>query len=169
MSGLQINISKLAEGVHHYSLETEPREIELGERFTTTVRVRVELEKSAGSLVLRGELHTLGEFTCDRCLEEFGKEVATTYSVAYLPEGRMPEDSEEKGELQPLSPFTNMLDLGEDVRQYLLLALPIKMLCRDDCLGLCPVCGTNRNRNVCQCSAEEIDSRWSGLKDLFEN
>jgi uncharacterized protein len=75
----------------------------------------------------------------------------------------------EEAEVQVISPEANMIDLGEDVRQYTILALPPKMLCGDDCAGLCPSCGTNLNKKTCQCQKEEVDSRWSGLQKLPKN
>jgi uncharacterized protein len=72
-------------------------------------------------------------------------------------------------EVQYLSPDMNILDLGEDVRQFLILAVPQKLLCRDDCKGLCPECGVNRNKVQCECTTQEIDSRWEGLKKMSLN
>ena len=57
-------------------------------------------------------------------------------------------------------------DLTEIVRQALVLELPMKPICRDDCKGLCPQCGVNRNETKCECRTEQIDPRWEGLKKL---
>jgi len=58
----------------------------------------------------------------------------------------------------------HVLDLTEAIRQYAVLALPMKPLCRKDCAGLCPNCGHNLNRGSCDCLAHEIDPRWSKLE-----
>ena len=57
------------------------------------------------------------------------------------------------------------IDLGEVVREQLYLALPMKPLCQEDCKGLCPVCGVNRNRETCTCQQEWVDPRMAALKE----
>jgi len=58
------------------------------------------------------------------------------------------------------------VELEDVLREYVLLALPMQRLCREDCKGLCPVCGQSRNENDCQCSPQAVDDRWSVLKSL---
>ena len=60
----------------------------------------------------------------------------------------------------------NILDLTEAIRQYALLAIPMKPLCRRDCAGLCPSCGSNLNQASCNCPAEPVDPRLSALGKL---
>ena len=62
----------------------------------------------------------------------------------------------------------HILDLTEAVRQYILLATPMKPLCRKDCAGLCPTCGCNLNQVSCNCPPSPADSRWSELKKLLQ-
>jgi uncharacterized protein len=61
------------------------------------------------------------------------------------------------------------IDLGEVMRDEFYLALPMKPLCKDDCKGLCPVCGVNRNRETCACKADWVDPRLEALKALLKN
>jgi len=56
--------------------------------------------------------------------------------------------------------------LEEAVREQVLLALPLKMICREDCKGLCPQCGQNLNEGPCSCTAPNHDLRWSALKEI---
>jgi uncharacterized protein len=60
----------------------------------------------------------------------------------------------------------HVLDLTEAIRQYALLAVPMKPLCREDCAGLCPGCGRNLNQGGCDCPPQEADPRWAKLKNL---
>jgi uncharacterized protein len=55
------------------------------------------------------------------------------------------------------------------VRQFTILALPQKMLCREECAGLCPSCGTNLNRARCVCTGDQLDSRWASLQKIIKN
>ncbi len=173
VSDLRINISRLPEGLHTFPLQTDPAAIALDERFTRVVTVQATVEKTARQLVLTAEILAEGEFVCDRCLEGFKLPLSATYTIAYLQEQRSDEEfSREEGEqqeVQVISPETNMVDLGDDVRQYLLLAVPAKLLCRESCAGLCPRCGANLNREQCTCAQEETDPRWEDLKRFGEN
>jgi len=60
----------------------------------------------------------------------------------------------------------HILDLTEAIRQYALLAVPMKPLCRGDCAGLCPNCGHNLNQGPCDCLPQKVDPRWSELNKL---
>jgi len=61
----------------------------------------------------------------------------------------------------------HVLDLYEAVRQYALLALPMKPLCKQECPGICPQCGKNLNEGKCSCPRRERDARWAKLEGLL--
>jgi uncharacterized protein len=167
VSVLRINISKLSEGTHQHSLKATAEEVGLDARFTKNVLVEATLEKTSRQLYLHVQLKTGGVFTCDRCLEDFETDVSSTYGVMYVTDNGA--SGADKEEVQVLSPEASTIDLGEDVRQFTVLSLPLKMLCREDCAGLCPSCGTNLNRSTCQCLKEQMDSRLSGLQKFTKN
>jgi len=168
VSEFRINISNLPEGVHERSLEAAADHLGLDARFSEQVRAAAKVEKTSRQLYLHVEFTTRGTFTCDRCLDEFHKEVSGSYGVVYVTDTQA-DDGIEIDEIQVISPEANYIDLAEDVRQFVLLALPQKMLCREECAGLCPGCGVNRNRSKCSCPNEGIDPRWEGLRNLLEN
>ena len=168
MSDLTINISRLSEGAHQYDFETEPKNLDLDARFVERVFVHAELEKTVRQLRLRADLRAKGQFICDRCLDEFRQDLSTHYEIVYFTEEAI-ERSKSDEEVQYISADTTTLDLGEDVRQFLILAVPQKILCRDDCRGLCPVCGSNRNKVECKCAEKAVDPRWEALKKMSLN
>ena len=59
-----------------------------------------------------------------------------------------------------------LLSLDESLNTLLFISQPLKILCRENCKGLCPVCGQNRNKSLCSCTDEQIDYRWSALEKL---
>ena len=64
----------------------------------------------------------------------------------------------------------HVLDLDELIREEAILNFPAKVLCKEDCLGICPDCGKNKNEQTCEChEAGAVDIRFAGLKELFEN
>lgn len=168
MSDLTINISKLSEGTHRYDLEAEPLSLGLDLRFGKRVFVHAELEKTGRQIHLKADLKTKARFTCDRCLDEYEHDLSTHFEIVYITqEGAERARTEE--EVQYISPDHSILDLGEDVRQFLILAIPQKLLCKEDCRGLCPACGSNRNKVTCKCDTKNADPRWEVLKKMSLN
>lgn len=170
VSGLRINISNLSDGMHHHSLSTEPADIGLDSRFRKPVNIDAAVEKTNRQLHVQVDSRSGAVFVCDRCLEEFQQNVESHYSILYVQSQTPPSEAENTTEeVQYLSVDTNIIDLGEDVRQYLTLSFPLKTLCREDCAGLCPICGINKNKAACSCTVEESDPRWVDLKKFLNN
>jgi uncharacterized protein len=116
---------------------------------------------------MRVEVKSGGVFTCDRCLEEFPQDLSSGYGVMFVTDqDAVGSDGEE---VQVVSPDSTHVDLAEDVRQFVLLGLPQKLLCREDCAGLCATCGSNLNLGKCDCKNDETDSRLSELQKILKN
>ena len=165
----RINISNLPEGIHKYHLSTEPSKIGLDERFSGIIKAEVTLDKSIGQIFLQAEIQAEGCFFCDRCLENFHQELRAAYSMMYVQQARSTVDMDKEEEMQVLRADTNYIDLDDDVRQYILLTIPQKLLCREDCQGFCPTCGVNKNTEGCTCNTQTVDPRWDALKKLSHN
>ncbi len=170
---MNINISNLSEGIHQYEFEEDPSGIELDERFSKPVAVKVELERRRRQLFLTGHVKTSGKFVCDRCLSDFSKDISVDYRMAYVYEikgsdgvGRA-ENPEAGDEVTVIQESANEIDIAEDVREYILLSVPMKLLCREDCAGLCGKCGANLNNGPCNCAKDEADPRWDKLKQIM--
>jgi uncharacterized protein len=163
---MKINISKLAEGTHEYELEAEPPSIGLDDEFQDKVLVAARLEKTKRQMYLKAKVRAVGSFYCDRCVEEFRLKLENEYELVYVTE-QSDRDFYNADEVQVVSPEVNEIDIGEDVRQTVLLSVPQKLLCKESCAGLCPRCGRNLNREQCVCKAEEIDPRWERLRGLL--
>ncbi len=165
---LKIRISGLSGGLHDYQFSAEPAVIGLGEAFRKAVEVNAHLDKAARQIALKVEIRTVGHFQCDRCLDEFDQPVVTGYGMVYVYDEadsrRFPPE-----EVQVLDMNTTHLSLIDDVRQMVTLSIPLKLLCREDCKGLCPRCGTNWNHGTCECRAELSDPRWDGLRNIVKN
>jgi uncharacterized protein len=165
----RINISNLSEGIHEYHFEAEPSKIGLDERFSGIVNIDVKLDKSIGQIFLQAGIRAEGSLFCDRCLENFHQELNTAYSMMYVQGARSTVDLNKEEEIQILRADMNYIDLDDDVRQYILLTIPQKLLCREDCQGFCPICGVNKNIASCTCRVQAEDSRWDELKKLSHN
>jgi uncharacterized protein len=129
-----------------------------------TVEAELALQASVDGLVLKLAFATDLEGPCFRCLEPARARVAVRaaeYDASHPDPG-----AEEELRCEYLD-ATQQLDLERWSRDALVLALPAKLLCRSDCLGLCPRCGAPLNDDPGHdCSGDELDERWAGLRDL---
>ena len=120
---------------------------------------------------LGGQLQTTLEFACARCLEPVAQDVKRDFELLYRPLGvdAGREELSVTGAEAEIGYYSGDGLLLEDVlREQVLLALPIKAICRQDCKGLCPHCGKNLNVEQCSCAEPVDDPRWTALKDLRE-
>jgi uncharacterized protein len=121
-------------------------------------RVAARVEKGDGESVhVRGHLSVRLGVDCSRCLERFVLPVEHELDLFYLPHGAGAEEEDvelKDRELVVAYYDHGRIDLGETIREQLLLGLPMKRLCHQDCRGICSVCGQNRNAVRCECAAE---------------
>jgi uncharacterized protein len=118
---------------------------------------------------ITGRMRGSIEASCSRCLEPFAVAVDAPLDLMFLPIGENAGVGEhEVGEDDLGVSFyrEETIDLGDMMREQIYLAVPMKPLCREDCKGLCPVCGINRNREVCTCQSEWVDPRLDVLRSL---
>ena len=120
---------------------------------------------------VNGELSAELEVACARCLEPLLQDVKRNFDLLYRPLGvdAGREEMSVTGAEAEIGYYQGEGLLLEDViREQVLLALPLKAICRQDCKGLCPQCGINLNSGTCSCAEPAEDPRWSALKDLRE-
>ena len=139
-------------------------------RVTDTVTLDLDVRKDGGRLRVVGRLDAALVLECCRCLEPFPLLVGVDVDLLYLPASDQIGDAEvriEESDLRTAFYRDNEIDLGQLMHEQFQLALPMKPLCRDDCRGLCAVCGGNRNTTACQCVARWEDPRLAVLKSLL--
>ncbi|HKS27985.1 MAG TPA: DUF177 domain-containing protein [Pyrinomonadaceae bacterium] len=141
-------------------------------RLTEPPQVTGRINRSGHEVRLRGQITARAEVDCDRCLKQVTVPVEADFDVTYVPASDYVEQ-QGAAELQEedlgVSVYENeTIDVDELVREQVLLAIPARALCTEDCKGLCPVCGANRNEAACECESQETDPRWAALKNLTE-
>ncbi|MDN5361069.1 MAG: hypothetical protein PWP70_116 [Moorella sp. (in: firmicutes)] len=133
------------------------------------ILVRGKVTNTGPVLVVQGQVATTLELTCDRCLARFSYPVIAPLEEEYVStanRGLGEDEKEEKDrETRPLE--DDVLDLQLAVTEALILALPMKWLCQENCRGLCPQCGQNLNEGQCRCQTETVDPRLATLKQLL--
>lgn len=138
--------------------------------------IQVEPMEVAGAAeVLGNEIHLAGsiqtavETTCDRCLEITKRPIDIEFDLFYRPMKTIAH--EEEIELKPAELEIGFysgggLELDDVLKEQVLLTLPMKNVCREDCKGLCPQCGQNLNLAKCGCRTEKVDARLAGLEQF---
>ncbi|WP_027414557.1 YceD family protein [Aneurinibacillus terranovensis] len=124
-----------------------------------------EAYTTSGLYMVEG--HVAGELTmeCARCLEPFTYAYRETIKETFVDEKAAEIEIDEEMEIHPLE--NDQLDLQPHLEGAVLLSVPSVLICKDDCKGICPECGTNRNRKSCGCVVERIDPRLAVLGELF--
>jgi len=126
-----------------------------------------EVRRLGGGLRAEGRVVVAGSVRCGRCLDPVSWQTEESFAVELEQRPAGPEASlaDEDGR-EVVFVDGDLLDLAELAAEQVLLALPVRVLCRDDCAGLCPRCGANRNlAGACRCR-DDVDPRWNALRDL---
>ena len=130
---------------------------------TEPVTAEGQVRNTAGVLVMTGVIQTTIHGTCDRCATEFDREIEFPLDVVLVTELANEENEDEW--VFPLE--GDSADLDDIVRTVFVLNLDSKLLCKEDCQGLCCRCGKNLNDGPCSCQ-KELDPRFAALKQLLE-
>ncbi len=136
---------------------------------TAPISVDLSLSRSEGNIRIKGLIETKGRIACSRCLEEVDLPFSapidhTLYSGSI---GPFPKELELTAEDFDYDYYDGgEIDLADAIYEGIVLAYPMKPLCREDCRGLCPSCGTNLNKKQCSCEKEEGDRRFRALKEF---
>jgi uncharacterized protein len=129
----------------------------------TDFSAQAKFSRTYQGLLTEVDIQTTTEVQCVRCLTTFHLPLNTAFTELYA----FSSDSTTESEL--LLPEDGNVDLGPLAREFLILEIPISPLCREDCQGLCPVCGENLNSTACHHEVDDIDPRLNALKSLLED
>lgn len=130
------------------------------------VRIAGWAELAGEDIRIHGRIDTCVRSSCDRCTEPVEIPVGQDFDVTYRPVSEIAKDEEIEipaGELDVGFYEGDGVELDDVIREQVLLALPMKVVCRPDCQGLCPVCGANRNLESCRCQQPKSESPFSGF------
>ena len=136
------------------------------------LEVTATAELLEGQIRIEGNLETKIEMVCARCLEPVIEDVSRSFDLFYAPlqkedktgEDQLKDDDTEIGFYQGDGLF-----LADVIKEQVLLALPLKVICQSDCRGLCPNCGANLNHEECRCETHATDARLAPLARLKQD
>ena len=141
--------------------------------FTAPIRVRLKAARIGEMVEVEGSLETTLRLTCGRCLTEFAGPLATDFAITYaqevhgLPADDAPAEGRAEAEEAGLIGFRGEeIDLTEGIQEQVVLCLPMRPLCREDCKGLCAACGADLNAGECNCRRQPPAGPFAALRHL---
>lgn len=144
-----------------YQLDLSDYELFGSKPFFKPVHVTGKIENKAGVVFLNMDADFSIKVECDRCLDEFERDYS--YSFEHILVAELNTDNDEYIVVQ-----NHVLDLDDLVLSDILLNLPSKLLCNEDCKGLCSKCGQNLNKGSCDCNDSLVDPRLAILGELLK-
>ncbi len=169
---MRIEVENLKEKPEAFSHSYAPGEVELedeGARLVSDAEVAGSASRRGEEVRVRGSIKTEVELLCDRCLAPRRAPLEVEFDTRFIPQEKAAGESDNVELLTEdlgLAAYEgDAVDLDDLVREQILLALPLRNLCGEDCKGLCQNCGADLNAGECSCEQKEIDPRWSALAD----
>ncbi len=170
---MQIVVETLTETGEAFAHTYAPEELDLGEEYVR-VKQGTVIEGRASrrdeQVRISGQIKGLMEADCDLCVAPVNLPVEIEFEVSYIPKALEPEPVEDRQISEDDADFSiyegDRINVDELVREQMLLALPSRFRCREECKGLCPHCGADLNTETCECAHREIDPRWAALAAL---
>ncbi|MDQ3282336.1 MAG: DUF177 domain-containing protein [Acidobacteriota bacterium] len=138
-----------------------------------TIHANVQKGHTDGEYISDGTVSFTADFDCSRCAEAYPFANTSTFHVRFRPRPEASAENEEveitdKEELDVEFYSERTIPLRDLALEQVQLSIPMKPLCDENCLGLCPTCGVNRTRESCSCGESIVDDRWGALKNIRE-
>jgi uncharacterized protein len=169
---MRIELENLEGGKGDFAHVYNPDELNPVEervKLTAPATVNGKIRLAGNEVFVNGHVDTRAQVECDRCLKLIELPVNADFELEYIT-GSEYETSAvaelTEAEMSVAVFDGEALDVDEIVKEQILLAVPTRMLCREDCKGICPQCGVDKNTGECNCETKEIDPRWAALKNL---
>ena len=165
---IKINVAEIRRhltGKKPLQFDAEPAELDITETELSIdgkIRIDGEISNVGDVLLLQARVSTSVNRMCSRCLKEFTADSSAEVVEKFYPSGSPGVEKD------AYVYEADIVDITEPLRESLLLAEPLKVLCKEGCLGICPVCGTDRNVHPCSCDTGAIDPRLAALKQFIK-
>ena len=151
---MKILISKLQNGLNEWSEQCDPTDLKLDASiFEQPITVNYSVNRGTGKITVDIIVRTVGMFMCDRCGEDFLYESEGNYMVIFIQRNEPLPDEMPGDDLRSYLFGQRELDVTTEVRDAIMLSMPMKRLCGEDCKGICAGCGANLNVESCRCKA----------------
>ena len=174
MSEYFVDLKDLAHEKISFQASFEPGIVDFGPeklRQSGPLDWSASAERAGDEIRIAGALDTTFELMCSRCLEPAQCKVSKPFDLFFRERDESMFDEDDEIELEEKDTRTafftgTKLAITDILREQILLALPMKVLCSVDCKGLCPTCGTNLNSGSCRCPAEDFNPHLDSLLEI---
>ncbi len=124
-----------------------------------------------GEYIVDGSAKFTADLACSRCVERYPFASSSNFHLRFLPQPTVPQGEDKELEIAPdeldVEFYSDRsIPLRALALEQIQLSIPMKPLCDENCLGLCPQCGVNRNRENCACESSIVDERWGSLREI---
>ena len=143
-----------------------------GTQFKEPLEFHLRFQLTGQLVEVDGHVRATVELKCGRCLKSFEYLVAESFALTYTPQPDDRTDEDVELELEELGLVVyqdDILDLQGPLREQLIMAVPIRPVCHEGCLGLCPECGGDLNESQCHCVRKPFNNKFSVLADIELN
>jgi len=169
---MRVELENLEGGKGEFAHVYQPDELNpIDERvqLTEPAAVSGKVRVAGNEVFVSGHIDTRAQVECDRCLQPVELPVNTDFALEYI--SGADYESSAAAELTEADMSVSVfdgeaIDIDEIVKEQILLTVPARTLCREDCKGICPECGIDRNTGECSCVTDNTDPRWAALKNL---
>ena len=163
---MKIRLDRLYEGEHCLNDQISPGDLELDPSyFVEPVDLILHWDRRDPYIRMRFEIKTNRQSQCDRCLDDVKLVIDSQTELLVQLRDEVLEDLEDP-DYKIVTPDNVEIDFTRDLRDAILLAVPVKILCNEDCKGLCVSCGANLNVESCTCSQQVVSPGWEALQKL---
>lgn len=142
--------------------------LDTGLDFADELYIEYNVKRIEDEYSVSGKYKTSINLDCDKCGEKYKNKLYGKFNFFIMQEKPDEKGSDEDPDVLIIPP-SKKIDLTDSIREHLLILLPVTNKCREDCAGLCPVCGKNLNIEKCECSADEINPAFEKLSQLLKN
>jgi uncharacterized protein len=168
---IKVDIGTLPEGLSEVDMAAEASELDVEMecgRLESPVEINLEANRNVNEIRLKGRASVGAVLECGRCLAEYSLKLQSPIDLWCIIGGDTPaEDGCDRAEnVMEVPVGTKYIDITDHLRSELLVLVPLKPLCENECKGLCPKCGANLNAAQCSCDTRNHDSRWDALNTL---
>jgi uncharacterized protein len=164
---MKINIQNLDNNILELDEVVYPDFINVDYRhnYPDPVDIHIKVDKFGVDYKFNIQLNTKAHYICDRCLVEYDMDFeATQAQIVQIGEGQLSDQVD----IIQLAAGTTEVEIDPFLEEIIILNHPSKMLCRENCKGLCPGCGIDLNEEDCRCGESKIDPRWEELKKFIK-
>jgi uncharacterized protein len=143
---------------------------EAGEcRFQAPLRIHLNVAREYDHIRVNGRVETSIHLDCSRCLGEYQVNIDSPFTIFYMRDEGMHQDEDVELAEEDLISATyegDEIDFTTEITEQVILAIPFKPLCREDCKGLCSNCGAELNISNCSCNQDNMNLKFNALRNL---